>query len=210
MNYIYDILLNFNEHLIEYFEWNDSDNIKYIKKIILFKTDEKTLKDIVENEVLLDTKFTTNIPKYEINNIKEECKLCLLTDSKIVIGILIENNKVKYISRLLLDEEYDALLASDNLIITKIDYKIIKRKEKEDNTLTRTELKIKKQLLVEIDSLYKNKKYDKLIYLYYEYTNSENKDIDYTYMYLRNSLKKFTDKHVHLFNILSISNVKAD
>lgn len=210
MNYIYDILLNFNEHLIEYFQWDESDNIKYVKKVIIFKTDEKTIKDIVENEVLLDTKFTTNIPKYDINNIKNECKICLLTDGKIVIGILIENNKVKYISRLLLDEEYDALLSSDNLITTKIDYKIIKYKTKEDTTLTRFESKIKKQLLEELDSLYKNNKNDKLIYLYYEFTNSENKDVEYIYMYLKNSLKNFCDRHIHLFNILSISNVKAE
>lgn len=32
MVYIYDILLNFNKNLIEYFEWEEKDNIKYIKK----------------------------------------------------------------------------------------------------------------------------------------------------------------------------------
>lgn len=210
MNYIYDILLNFSENLIEYFEWDDQDNIKYIKKIIIFKTDTKTIKDIIENEVILDTKFTTNIPKYEINNIKKECKLCLLTDSKIVIGIIIENNKVKYISRLLLDEEYEAIELSNTLITTKIEYKITKTKTKQDKTLTRTESKIKKQLQVELDTLYKNKKNDKLIYLYYEFTNCESKDIEYIYKYLKNSLKCFGEKHLHLFNILSISNVKVE
>ena len=115
MDYIYDILLNFNEDLIEFFEWDDNDNIKYIKKIMLFKVDEQTVKDIVNNTILLSLNFTNSIPKYEINNIKEKCKLCLLTDGNIVIGLLIENNVVKYISRLLLDEEYEILLSLDSL-----------------------------------------------------------------------------------------------
>ena len=29
MAYIYDILLNFNKELIEFFEWEESDKIKY-------------------------------------------------------------------------------------------------------------------------------------------------------------------------------------
>ena len=210
MDYIYDILLNFNEHLIECFEWNDNDNIKYIKKIVLFKTDKKTIKDIVNNEVLLDSNFTISIPKYEINNLKEQCKLCLLTDGRIVIGLLIENDVVKYISRLLLDEEYEILLSSDNLITTKIDYKIINNKIKKDNTLTRSESKIKKQLLVELDYLYKNKKVDKLVYLYYEFTNKESRDINYIYNYLVKSLDSFDRRHIRLYNILSMCNVKVD
>ena len=35
MIYIYDILLNFNTSLIEFFEWEENDLIKYIKKIML-------------------------------------------------------------------------------------------------------------------------------------------------------------------------------
>ena len=33
MSYIYDIILNFNKNLIEFFEWEDSDDIKYVKKV---------------------------------------------------------------------------------------------------------------------------------------------------------------------------------
>ena len=37
MTYIYDILLNLSKELIEFFEWEDSDNIKYVKKIVFSK-----------------------------------------------------------------------------------------------------------------------------------------------------------------------------
>ena len=206
MTYIYDILLNFNKKLIEYFEWEDNDDIKYVKKIILFKTNTNTVKDIIENIVILDKNFTNNIPKYEINNIKEGNKLCLLTDGKISIGLLIKNNKVEYISRMLLDEEYETLLNSETLEETNINYKIIKKRINNNNTtLTRTELKKQKLLLEKLNTLYNNRMKDVLIYLYYEYTNKECQDIDYIYNYLVKSLTDFNDRHIELFNILLTS-----
>ena len=38
MNYIYDIYLNLNKNLYDFYEWNKSDNIIHIKKIIDFLT----------------------------------------------------------------------------------------------------------------------------------------------------------------------------
>ena len=32
MNYIYDILLNLNQHAYEFFEWELNDNIVHVKK----------------------------------------------------------------------------------------------------------------------------------------------------------------------------------
>ena len=37
MTYIYDILLNFKEELIEFYDWNKNDNIIHIRKIPLLK-----------------------------------------------------------------------------------------------------------------------------------------------------------------------------
>ena len=210
MTYIYDILLNFNENLIEYFEWEDTDNIKYVKKIILFKTSTTVIKDIASFEVLLDSSFTSNIPKYEINNSGDEGKICLLTDGKIVIGILIKNNKVELVSRLLLDEEYDVLETSYHITTTKIDYKKLKERNRDKSNLTRKELTIKNNLLQKIDSLYKKRKDEELKYLYYEYTNKENNNMDYIYNFLRNSLSNFNENHVYLYNILTMSNIKFD
>lgn len=67
---------------------------------------------------------------------------------------------------------------------------------------------MKEQLFNQITKLLDNKDYDKLFYLYYEYTNKENKNINYVYKYLIDSLKNFNDKHKHLFDILMLSDVK--
>ena len=37
MNYIYDILLNFNDMLYDFYDWNVKDNILHIRKIPLIQ-----------------------------------------------------------------------------------------------------------------------------------------------------------------------------
>lgn len=208
MTYIYDILLNLSKELIEFFEWEDSDNIKYVKKIAVFKTSSKVIKDIIFNEIIFDNNFTKIIPKYEMNGMKSAGSLCLLTDGLLVIGLLIKESKPVLISRLLLDEEFEVLELANNLENTNIEYKIISEKPKSKNFLTRKEKTIKNKLNLEIDKLYEIKNEEKLIYLYYEFTNLECNNIDYIYKYIKDSLKNFNDRHRKLYDILLLSDTK--
>ena len=210
MAYIYDILLNFNEELIEYFLWNESDNIKYVKKIILYKVDTDILKTIINNNVEIDSVFMKKIPSYEMTGEKNAPKLLLLTDAFTVIGLLIKNNKVVLLSRLLLDEEYEILNMSNNLEYTDIKVKVLNTKNKSNDYLTRLEKQKKEDLLKQLNYLYKTKNKNKLLYLYYEYENKENSSIDYVYNYLKNSLKNYNLKHDKLFDILSLAKTNND
>lgn len=210
MVYIYDILLNFNKKLIEFFEWEDNDNIKYIKKIGLFKVSSSFISDIVHNEVILSSSFVSSIPKYEMNGIRDTFSACLFTDGFIVIGVLIKNFKIVSFSRLLLDEEQEALDISNSLDIYYINYEVLGSRDISFDFLTRNERDIKNKLTLEIESLYKEKNYDKLFYLYYEYFSRESLDVDYTYKCLIKSLNSFNNKHMHLFDILMMSKVRLE
>ena len=154
MGYVYDILINLNKELIEYFEWEESDNIKYVKKIIVFKTNKDLINDIVKNNIVFDSSFTDIIPKYEINDMKTSNKICLLTDGLIAIAVLIDNNKPVLFSRLLLDEEYEVLEMASHLENYKINYKNISTKSKKIKYLTRNERKIEKELREKLKNLY--------------------------------------------------------
>ena len=46
MIYIYDVLLNFNTSLIEFFEWEENDLIKYVKKLPIYKVSDDFLNEI--------------------------------------------------------------------------------------------------------------------------------------------------------------------
>lgn len=210
MTYIYDILLNFNEELIEYFQWDDSDNIKYVKKIAIFKVSTKVLQDIVKNEVLFDSSFTSLVPKYEMNSKTSSGNLCLLTDGLLVVGVLIKENNTILLSRLLLDEENEALEIAQTLPTTDLIYKIIKPKKISDYYLTRKEVEIKSKLEKEIDHLYEQRNLDKLRYFYYDFTNKESDNLEFIYKYLKESLKNFDNKHLQLFDILLLSNINNE
>ena len=205
MTYIYDIVLNFNKDLVEFFDWQETDKIKCLKKVIMFRTNTKTIKDIINYKVELDNSFTSNIPKYEINNKKEEGKICLLTDGKITIGILIKNHIIKYISRLLPDEEYETLELSNNIVKIKINYKLMEQRN--NKTLTRKEQKIKEELSDIINRYYLKKDKSTIKYLYLEYTNKENDNLEYMYNYLKQSLNNINEKHKNLYKILEMSKI---
>ena len=46
MNYIYDIVLNFNKEYYYFFEWKKNDSIINIKKIPCFLIDNNTLHNL--------------------------------------------------------------------------------------------------------------------------------------------------------------------
>ena len=206
MGIIYDVLLNFNEELIEYFEWEDNDNVKYIKRVSLFKVNTSFLNDIVNYETVLDNSFVNKIPKYDIGGTLENGHVCLFTDGDIAIGVFIMDNKPILFSRLLLDEEFEVLEVSLSLEVLNISYTKLNMKNKSNSFLTRSERSFKENLSRKLDDLYKNKSYEELIYLYYEYTNSENRNISYIYNFLKNSLNDFNEKHFKLLDIVSMVN----
>jgi hypothetical protein len=56
MNYIYDIYLNFNNQLYDFFDWNKSDKLTHIKMIPIFKVNEETIRSFISNIIKLDEK----------------------------------------------------------------------------------------------------------------------------------------------------------
>ena len=207
MVYIYDILLNFNKNLLEYFEWEETDSIKYIKKVPLFKVNTKFIKDIIYKIIILDDSFINKVPKYEMNGMKDAGSVCLFTDGSMVVGVFLKNGSPVNLSRLLLDEEQEVLEISENMNLFDINYCVKGNRNFNRDNLTRKENNIKESLFKEFKKLFVDKKYDKLLYLYYEYTNKEGKNVEYVYNFLCDSLNTFNDRHIHIYDILLLSNV---
>ena len=66
MNFIYDIVLNFNKSYYDFFEWNKKDSIINIKKIPLFLVDNDTFFSIKYNKVTVSNNFINNIKDKKI------------------------------------------------------------------------------------------------------------------------------------------------
>lgn len=206
MVYIYDIVLNFNDELLEFFEWEDNDDIKYIKRLPLIKVEDSLIKDVLENDILFDDLLLDQIKGKTIyyDSKNENYPVVVLSNQDIAIAVLIKDNGYKY-SRLLLDEEYEVLNIVSKLSTTKVEYSTFGKKSI-NNNLTREERKIRGILLSEIDYLYNSNKLDKLNYYYYEYFNEINNNKEEVYKRLKDTLNTIDDKHLKLLEIVHLAN----
>ena len=204
MSYVYDLVLNFNNDYYEFYEWNKDDTIYHIKRIHLIKVDSKTYNEILDNYVMFSDDFLLNIfnkcEYYNSRSVESFSYAFLLTDSYRVIGLLLDfTGKIVKYSSLLLDEEEYVLDLCDKLASIKLDYKIIKKRVKNEFQ-TRLEQYIIKYIKKDLNLDYELK------YLYYEYFNKESDDIKFIYESLMKELDKdISDKHYNLYNLIKIS-----
>lgn len=211
MNYIYDIVLNFNSYsnCLEFYEWLKGDKLDYIEKIPIIKINSMQLEDILFkrikiNDNLLDKIYNKTITSTGVINYS-----LLVTDSNKVLGLKF-NNKGLLVekSNLLLDEEEAVLEEINDLDMEYFDYEVIED-NKEMLFLTRYERLIRESLLKELNNLYDNKMYDEIEYLYYEIFN-ENCSIQNKYKKLINNIRdNFNYKFISLYRVIELSIKKA-
>ena len=207
MNYIYDVLLNFNDELYEFYDWSKEDVITHIRKIPVFKIESRDLEIIKNNYVLFDDKFLDLIKnKCEVFNNKNLKRLkhaFILTDSNDAIALNIKDSSLE-ISKLIIEEELDVCDSSIGYKILDIKYKIIK-KRKINNFKTRKELELDKYLKKEITKL-KNADIEKLKYIYFdcfdEVEEDRNKIINKINLGLKNNFEILSKKLYTFFKLV--------
>jgi len=210
MSYVYDILLNFNssKRFFDFFEWEEDDNILNIKKIPIFKVSRNMLYDLFNYKIKFSNEFLKKIE--DCSSIYKQSKknykyLALFTDGDKVIGVSLNNNGItEYKSSLLIDEEEDISLSMEKLDVEEINYKKLE-KENRELFITRKEEEEKEFLIKEINNLYKNNNIEKLKYLYIEFFNKKEDNIDSVYKALLSSLKDMDDRHEKLYNLLKMT-----
>ena len=211
MCYVYDIVLNFNNDLYEFYEWKKEDNLYHIKRINLIKVDSITFNNIYDNTVLFtNNSFLLSIfnkcEYYTNRSIDTINYAFIITDSYRLLGIMLDScGKVVKYSSFLLDEEEEILDVAGKLKEVKLNYKIIKKRNKNDFK-TRQEINIINYIKKDLDSDYKKNNINKLKYLYYEYFNKQSDNIDLIYQELINELNKdINEKHYNLYNLIKLS-----
>jgi len=173
MNYIYDVLLNFDSVIYDHFEWNINDNIYHIKKVPLFKVNEKTINDIKNYNIVVSEEFLTKIKnKTEIylnRGAKQIEYACILCNDEKVLAIKIDSSgKIIRYSKMLISEEIEAIETAELINLTNIPYTKGNKKNqlplKTKQELNKTEY-LKEKL--------KNSSEEQLKYIYYELYNEE-------------------------------------
>ena len=209
MKYIYDIILNFNERLYEFYEWKDNDNIEYIKKIPIFKVSNNVFCDIKNNKVIVNTDFINSIynkcevyGNYGIGKIDYATLFCI--DDDVIALEFNEKGEVIYISDLYIDEKNDILSYVKKLNICALEYKKINKYK--DYLITRKEASMINFIKREINLIYKSDNLDKLKFIYYECFNKFPDNISK----INSDLEKYIfDNPNKLYDLLKLSYSKG-
>src|SRR5574344_856088 len=172
MNYIYDILVNFKYPLYDFFEWNSNDGIKDLKKIPFYRVSSETLDDFKNKRIKINNILPDIYNQTQVYTNKKKANIeyaCVLSDTIEAVAYLF-NNKGVLIgkSRLMFSEENEVLRYSSSIPILNIEYEIINN-DKTDVYKTRSEIRMDKYLLNEINNI---NDIDKLNYIYYECFNT--------------------------------------
>ncbi len=211
MNYVYDVLLNFNKEMYEFYDWNLDDYISHIRKILVFRVDNKTMRDLVNNSIVVDSDFLIKISNRTEMFTKQNVKIinyaALFTNGSFVIGIKFDKNgEIIGRSKLLIDEELDILDSALDMNQYNLKYNLIVD-NKNVSFKTRKEILIEKYILKKLNEVENNK--EMLKYLYYECFNEKNNDFRKMLLKLNKSLTNNWDNFYNkVYNFFKLTTIK--
>lgn len=201
MNYIYDIYLNLNEYMYDFFEWNKNDKITHIKKIPVIKVDESVLKHLINNKIKINENLLLQIyNKTEIWSSSKQIPYCaLFADNSNLIAIEFNSsgNSIKK-SSLLIDEEIEVLEIINRFKEKNIDFKVIKK----EKSILKTRKQIKEEKF--INNELKNIDESKLNYIYFECFGKQEKNKNIILNNI-NKISKNSKTYKNLYDILKLT-----
>lgn len=213
MNYIYDILLNFNdpENYFEFYEWADDDIFEHIKKIPLVRISKEEMSDFLTSKIRVTQRFLDYLKGNTISykNKKDIKYGCLFCDLNKVIAIEFNGKGISIgKSTLLLDEEEDIIDETTLLDEERVEYEVIEQYQS-NLFLTRDELFKRNYLLKDLEYINSKKDYDKFNYLYEEIYPKDKLSFEERMHKLTTAIKdNYSAKFNELFEIIRLTYMK--
>lgn len=182
MDYIYDIVLNFQDNYCEFYEWKSIDKVVNFKRVAVYAVSNVDYLNLKYNDVVIDRKI---IPRQN--------KVFLVTNKVEVMGILLDNNgRVVKRSSLLFDEADEIIDEKDT--IKKLPLKYVENIRKDITLVSRLE----REKFDFIEKYFNNIDVEKdkylLKYIYYDIFDLEEDNIDKIYLKLKNLKDTDVDK----------------
>lgn len=205
MNYYYDVLLNFLDTNIYFYEWDSLDNIEYYKRVPLIQVNSKTLKDFINNNIVVEKEFLDTIKDKAKKRDNCSSYTAIFADKNGSIALEFDENG-KSIARSFLSLEDDLNICEIlyTIDILKVNYKINTSIDYNDNL--RIEDKIKLIIKTEVKSLYKKQDFTKLKYLFMEWFNKIPVDNEVMYQLMIEELNnKIGDKEKKIYDLIKLS-----
>lgn len=176
MQYYYDIYLHFDDHYINYYEWDESE---HFNRLPIFKVE--SVRPFLDNEIKLLIDF----------------KNIIISDGIVSLGLELIDNKVIYISSLPYEDELKI-----NRIVAKLleplNFDIIKKR---NNVLITNIDKMKKEYI----NMLEKDSGDLIKLLYYEVTGELSNNVDKMRNFLHNDIcANFREQYYKLYDMIMI------
>ena len=209
MNYVYDILSNFNQELYDFYDWDKNDNFTHLGKVPSFRVSKEVLVDLmfkkvkIKGNLLKLIKDKTQVFTKEGVDVIEYC--FIVSDSVNALGVILDEDGVVYKrSKFLVSEELEINKCLKTSKIYNVEYNLLSSKTHYSN-MTRNEEKVTNLILNELELIMDST--DKIDYLYYEWFNT-NKGKN-KYKKLVSSIKSsYTSKHEYILELLNLLKIK--
>ena len=173
MIYIYDLTLNFNDRLYDFYDWKDTDNIIHYRKIPLIKLSDKKYDKFLNNKVVVDEELLSLVrdkaQQYKGRMLKTVKYAFVLTNGFDAFAVMLDDGgmSVKK-SKLVIGEELEVIDLANNLKVKDVSFNIV-CKDNFVNKFTRDEELIINDVVSKINDHKDN--LELLKYLYYEWNN---------------------------------------
>ena len=197
MHYYYDLLVNLDTELWEFYEWKEDDSLVKIKKIPFIRVSEKDIYKFFAYQIQLEKEFFQKYENKVIWKNKKEKSTCILFSSTkhAIVLEFDESGKSIFRSQLLVEDENNCNEVAHSLEKTEVFYKTLEklpirhyfRQEEEEKHL----------ILVELDTIKETKNSKKCSYLYYEYFGILEKDLGKMLADFEVELKKEYNSKIH-------------
>ena len=209
MNYVYDILSNFNQELYDFYDWDKNDNFTHLRKVPSFRVSKEVLVDLmfkkvkIKGNLLKLIKDKTQVFTKEGVDVIEYC--FIVSDSVNALGVILDEDGIIYKrSKFLVSEELEINKCLKTSKIYNVEYNLLSSKTHYSN-MTRNEEKVTNLILNELELIMDAT--DKIDYLYYEWFNT-NKGKN-KYKKLVSSIKSsYTSKHEYILELLNLLKIK--
>lgn len=209
MNYIYDVIANFNDIPYDFFEWNKIDDITHLKKVIIIKTDSQVLNDLINKKVKVSEDLLKYIKnKTEFYSKSDSNLIAIFTNGYINICIKFTKDGInKYKSFLQIEEDDEVLELSNRLNEIDFNYQIFG----EANICqfkTRKEIEAYNYIVDKIDDLYNKNDVMKLKYIYYDCFDKFEDNKNKIYEEIKQSINdnfEVSNKIYDFFKLISLT-----
>lgn len=205
MNYIYDVVLNFNKFYYEFYEWKKNDKLLNVKKIPLFRINSNLMNCFKYNIIKVDDNFIDKIYNLATFYSKFDNKyICLLSDSNETIGVMFEKdgNLIKR-SSMVLDEQDEC---NDEVYKEEeININLVINKNNEYKFISRCDVEKRDYLNKYINNLDVNNNIYILKYIYYDYFEQELNNVNEMKKVLINEVNTNNDNN-KLYNLVKFLN----